>query len=69
MKQAGRTVGDVEKTAVHGRPFRLAFWTQVNMCLPGVDLLAVTAGENHVPLGFDLIGRTIGAEGDRGLIG
>ncbi len=34
----------------------------------GVDLLAVTAGENHIPFCFDLVGRSIGAEGDRRLI-
>ena len=69
MKQAGRIIGHVEQTAIQDRLLRLALGAQVNMRDSGVDLLAVTAGEDHMPFRLDLVGRSIGTEGDRRLIG
>ena len=68
MKQAGRIIGHVKQTSIHGRPLRLALRAQVNMRDPGIDLLPVTAGENHMPFRLDLVSRSIGAEGDGRLI-
>ncbi len=46
----------------------IALRAQIDMRDPGVELLPVTAGEDHMSLRLDLVGGSIGAEGDRRLI-
>ncbi len=44
------------------------FGAEIDMRGSGVDLLPIAAGEDHMPFRHDLVGRSIGAEGDRRLI-
>ena len=67
-KQACRIIGHVEQAAIHDRLLRHALRAQIDMRDPGVDLLPVAPGEDHVPLRQNLVSRPIGAEGDRRLI-
>ena len=49
VKEASLVIGHVEKASVDNGLLRLALRPQVNMCDSGVDLLAITGGNNPCP--------------------
>jgi hypothetical protein len=68
MQQASWIIGGVQQTAIDRHLLRIALGAQLYVGDPGVKLLPVTGGKDHISLRFDVVGGSIGAKGDGRLV-